>query len=261
MPASDSLGFKAWRGMPSLQPNEHAHGDLELNLPFTGAVTYFHGGRFATIPTGHLAVMWAAIPHQLTAVEDGTRMAWVTVPLAMALRWGLSEQAVARLMRGELLLSPSADAVDAALAEGWAVDFEQGGDPATVQLEVQARLRRLLSAAEEAPAEDASGVISRMAAWLAEHRAEDVAMEDLARAVGLHPKYAATRFREVCGMTPWQYLTRLRVAEAQRLMLTTAHTVLAVAQQAGFGSQARFYAAFKDVCGEAPGRWRKRHRR
>ena len=261
MGASESLGFKAWEGAPSLQAAEHAHGDLELNLPYTGSVTYFHGGRFVSIPSGHLGVLWAAIPHQLTTVEPGTRMAWVTVPLAMALRWGLAEDAMARLMRGELLRSAAPDPVDAALAATWAADCTGDGDQATVQLEVQARLRRLLRAAEQAPAQDASGVISRIAAWLAEHRSEDLAMEDLARAVGLHPKYAATRFREVCGMTPWQYLTRLRVAEAQRLLLTTDLTILAIAERSGFGSQARFYAAFRDICGEAPGRWRKRHRR
>lgn len=261
MGASESLGFKAWQGQPGLQPAEHAHGDLELNLPFSGGVRYFHGGRFVDIPAGRLAVLWAAIPHQLTAVEPGTRMAWVTVPLAMALGWGLSEQAMSRLMRGELLLSACSDPVEAGLAEQWAADFAEGGDPATVQLEVQARLRRLCQVARQAPAAGAGGVIERMAAWLAEHRAEEVAMEDLARAIGLHPKYAATRFREACGMTPWQYLMRLRVAEAQRLMLTTGHTVLAIAEQAGFGSQARFYAAFKEICGLAPGQWRKRHRR
>jgi len=261
MSQRSSLGFRAWDGEPQGQRAEHAHADLELNLVYTGSVTYFHGGRFVSIPPRRLAVLWAAIPHQMTAFEPGTEMAWVTVPLAMALRWQLDESAMARLMQGELLLAEEASDLDTGLARSWAEDGRRGADPQTVELEVQARLRRVMRGGRGAPLAHEAEVVERMAAWLVDHRCEEVAMEDLARAVGLHPKYAATRFREACGMTPWQYLTRLRVAESQRLLLTTGLTVLAIAERAGFGSQARFYAAFRDICGIPPGRWRAEQRR
>ncbi|MDA3960008.1 MAG: AraC family transcriptional regulator, partial [Planctomycetota bacterium] len=183
-----------------------------------------------------------------------------TIPLATALRWGLAESAMAELMRGAFLMAPEPTPIDAALAEQWARDRSSGIDQETTRLEIQARLRRLCASAKEVSDDGSTDVVARMASWLADHHQDDCSLDDLARDVGLHPKYASTRFRQACGMSPWQYLMRLRIATAQRLMLTSTHTVLAIAQQAGFGSQARFYAAFKDVCGEAPGQWRRRYR-
>jgi transcriptional regulator GlxA family with amidase domain len=64
-------------------------------------------------------------------------------------------------------------------------------------------------------------------------------------------------FRRECGLAIWQYLTRLRVSHAQVELLCTDKTVLSIALDAGFGSLARFYAAFQKECGLAPGEYRK----
>jgi len=42
----------------------------------------------------------------------------------------------------------------------------------------------------------------------------------------------------------WEYLTRLRVSHAQRLLITTDLKVLDIAMESGFASVAPFYAAF-----------------
>ena len=59
-------------------------------------------------------------------------------------------------------------------------------------------------------------------------------------------------------MSIWQYLTRLRLAHAQWLLLTSERSVLSIALESGFGSLARFYAAFTREYGTPPGEFRKR---
>lgn len=258
--AADSLGFSARVTHPGAMRDDHAHGDLELNILLAGRVRYIHAGATIDLPRERLAVFWAALPHRLVETSDDARMALAVIPLSDALRWGLAERAMGDLMRGAFLIAPAPSTIDAALARQWAEDADTGIDPGTTKLEIQARVRRLCNVAEILDPDDGD-VIVRMTRWLEAHHREACSLDDLARAVGLHPKYASTRFRLTCGMSPWQYLLRLRVATAQRLLLTTRHTVLAIAEQAGFGSQARCYAAFQDVCGESPGRWRRRHRR
>jgi AraC-like DNA-binding protein len=54
-----------------------------------------------------------------------------------------------------------------------------------------------------------------------------------------------------------QYLERLRLTHTQRLLLTSDHDVLTIALDAGFGSLARSYVAFKRAFGETPPAYRR----
>ncbi|MER3443431.1 MAG: hypothetical protein C4333_04640 [Meiothermus sp.] len=99
---------------------------------------------------------------------------------------------------------------------------------------------------------------ARMAAFLAEHHTRPVRPAEAARMVGLNPNYAAGLFLRHFGMTPTDYLTALRVAHAQRLLLSSELGVLEVALESGFGSPSRFYAAFTRLVGESPGAFRRR---
>ncbi|MEO6907096.1 MAG: helix-turn-helix domain-containing protein, partial [Abditibacteriaceae bacterium] len=54
------------------------------------------------------------------------------------------------------------------------------------------------------------------------------------------------------------YLTRQRVAHAQRLLAMTALPILDVAAESGFNSISRFYEAFKTESGCTPRAFRKR---
>lgn len=104
----------------------------------------------------------------------------------------------------------------------------------------------------------------RHAAAMARHAAmyfrEPIGPSDVAAVVPLHPNYAMTVFRTVVGMTLGEYLTQCRIAEAQRLLITTGATTAEVAAASGFGSQSAFYAAFTKACGLAPGAYRRAYR-
>lgn len=81
---------------------------------------------------------------------------------------------------------------------------------------------------------------------------------ELAALAGLSRSRFHSVFRRVVGTTPVAHLTRLRLAEAQRLLRDTDGTVLDIALASGFGSLSRFYQAFVADTGVAPERWRRR---
>lgn len=99
--------------------------------------------------------------------------------------------------------------------------------------------------------------VERMARFLARHFREPVRVADVAEHVSLHPHYAMSVFREGAGMSIVDYLTRLRVAHAQRLLMTTDRAVLDIALDAGFGSLSRFYEAFRAQVRQTPRAYRK----
>ncbi len=54
-----------------------------------------------------------------------------------------------------------------------------------------------------------------------------------------------------------EHLTFHRIAHAQRLLATTDAKVIDVANESGFPSLSRFYAAFRSVCGQTPNAFRQ----
>lgn len=253
-------------GEPVPMPRSHAHGDLELNFIYSGKIRYFLSGRIAEIQAGKLAVFWAGLPHQVLDSDPGTRFMWLHVPLETVLRWSLGTDFIQTLLGGALLLDQEGLSWDADLTRGWVRDLDPnhrgGGLLDAVELEVEGRLRRLVKSQHyglRAPTSDEQRrrQVTAMTAFIASHYRDDVSIKSIAKSAQLSPNYAMQLFRRECGLSIWQYLTRLRVSHAQVELLCSDKTVLAIALDAGFGSLARFYAAFQKECGIAPGEYRK----
>lgn len=256
------LGFSAWQGIPAVMGHAHVHSDVELNLPLQGGATYFHGGRFQELDAGRLAVLWAGVPHQLMRVQPGTRFIWVTIPLAWLLQWQLPPAFVQGLLSGAVITT-EADLVDRALFARWVLDLatRDQARQAIAALEVEARMRRLALGdhrSPPAPAPPRTGRIERMTRYVGEHYHEPLTVAAIAAAVGLHPNYAMQRFHRLTGMRLWAYVTQLRIAHAQRLLLSGDAKMIDIALEAGFGSASRFYAAFRQHAGCTPRQFRSR---
>jgi AraC family transcriptional regulator, melibiose operon regulatory protein len=242
-----------------------AHGELELNFVYSGGFTYFMGGRFVDIPAGALSVFWGALPHQIVDTEPGTEFMQARVPLATVLRWGLPPAFIRKVLGGEVVLDPQSPAWDNELTRRWVAD-SASAEPGALhicELELEARLRRLATkrqqkCAPRSPEHKPRRQVEAITAFLADNYRDDISTADIGRAINLHPNYAMTLFRRECGMSIWQYLIRLRLSQAQLMLLTTDKTVLAIALESGFGSLARFYAAFTRECAISPGEFRKR---
>jgi AraC family transcriptional regulator, melibiose operon regulatory protein len=256
---------QAGLGSAELLRQAPAHGDVELNFLYSGAVRYFVGGRFVDVGAGMLSVLWGALPRQVFEIQPRTELMYLRVPLVTLLRYGLPSSFVRKLLSGELLIDTQGPSWDAELTRRWVADHS-GGEPATLracELELEARLRRLAArrqqrVAPRAPEHKARRQVEAVTSFLAANYKDDISTTDIGRAVGLHPNYAMTLFRRECGMSIWQYLIRLRLSQAQLMLLTTDKTVLAIALESGFGSLARFYAAFTRECAISPGEFRKR---
>jgi AraC-like DNA-binding protein len=262
---TEPRGLAAGLGVAAAKREGQPHGELELNFVYEGGLRYFVGGRFVDVPAGSLTVFWAAMPHQIVEVLPRTEFMFLHVPLSTLLRYNLGGTFVRKVLAGEVVVDPQSPAWDAELTRRWVADAS-GSDPITwrtCELEVEARLRRLAwkrqhKTAPRSTENKAQKQVEAITAFLAESYRDDISTADIGRAIGLHPNYAMTLFRRECGMSIWQYLIRLRLAHAQLMLLTSDKTVLAIALESGFGSLARFYAAFTRECSISPGEFRKR---
>lgn len=110
----NTFGFVAWRGASTVMSAPHAHNDIEINY-CSSELVYSSGGKVTTLPAGTPCAFWGAKPHQLIQIDDGHLMAFVTVPLARFMSWGLPEAVKDGLLRGAVLVG-SADTPSGELA-------------------------------------------------------------------------------------------------------------------------------------------------
>ena len=285
------------RGAPPPMFSMHRHDDVEINLVLDGQLHYLFGGQPLTIREGEIAVFWAAQPHGLVDSRTGD-MCWLHVPFSMFLAWGLPEAQTAPLLSAQPLITHAPDlarriahmaerwgeevggaepggGADAATADGaGGADGSSRGDDESTEialLEIQAAMRRVLRASSrahpEAPSDGGGSVpaarlrqVSTMAQYVRDHHRSPVTVADIAAAVHLAPSHAMTVFRRTAGVTLGDYVTMCRVAEAQRLLLTTSLKVTEIAEEAGFGSLSSFYEHVSAACGMTPREYRRQRR-
>jgi len=265
-------GFTCERWQPERMARANRHNEIELNYLDEGSITYLLGGRRMSVRSGRLAAFWAAIPHQIIAIESRTPYFVATIPLAWFLQCRLPGNFVGKLLRGEAVDEPDqARAVlDTALFPSWTNDLERGDaeQKRAALLEVEARLLRLAarvgsSRARPAPLDIGAAIperVEKMATFLATNYTEKLTVQEIADAAGLHPNYAMGVFRKTFGTTLIEYLTQMRISHAQRLLATSETKILEVALSSGFSSLSRFNAVFSRICGEPPSEYRQRHR-
>ena len=97
-----------------------------------------------------------------------------------------------------------------------------------------------------------SGHIAQAIAWLRENYKMPLHVEDLADRLNMATSTFHKHFKDVTTVSPLQYQKRLRLAEAQRLMLSEGHDATQAAFAVGYESPTQFSREYKRLFGEAP---------
>jgi AraC family transcriptional regulator len=87
--------------------------------------------------------------------------------------------------------------------------------------------------------------------------ASQLTIADVAAECRLTPSHFARSFRCSTGVAPHEFLSRIRIDEARRLMLSTKLPLADIALICGFGDQSYFTRVFSRSIGASPGAWRK----
>lgn len=246
----ERFGFDFWEHRATGMAAPHSHLDVEVNLLLDGQFLYQFGGRECALEPGRLTLFWAGMPH-FNPHPSPHRGLWGTIPIRWILERPNLHELCEALLRGTWVVSPAGrEAEDARLLAAWTGDLRSGSPnrTAAVELELEARLLRLPPAAFRSARRrsvPATGFERCTALIARRYQDPDLCTADLAADLGLHAKSLLRAFRRQSGMTLWEYITRLRLAHAERLLLTSRQTVLAAAFDAGFGSSSAYYEARK----------------
>jgi AraC-like DNA-binding protein len=98
--------------------------------------------------------------------------------------------------------------------------------------------------------------IDRACAFMEEHFAERLCLDQICRQVGLSKSTLLRAFTKSKGVTPYNYLENIRIGAAKKLLEQGAPPVEA-ALQTGFSDQSHFTNYFSRLIGLAPGVYRE----
>lgn len=101
--------------------------------------------------------------------------------------------------------------------------------------------------------------LNKVKAFVEANVAEPLRLNDLAAACGLSRMHFAAQFRAATGLRPHDYVLSRRIEHAKRFITAGGATLVEIALDSGFQSQAHFCAIFKRLTGVTPTMWRGRH--
>lgn len=125
-------------------------------------------------------------------------------------------------------------------------------------LEVQiaaALLRDFRSNAEkeEVPPPDSDSYVRMAAEYMRAYYSADITIGDICGEIHVSPFHFIRMFKQKTGMTPHQFLLRVRIEKARELLQSGRYSISEAASACGFISIPHFYEKFKEITGASPG--------
>jgi AraC-like DNA-binding protein len=248
-PVTPRLRVRSWHhrfGPTELGSGSHAF--VEVAWVLEGAVTYRVGDRDIVVESGRGIVIPARVEHA-TRVSPGSRAgsAWIASEQVSGVAASLGRRAFAEAT----LLGDASDLARlGALLESEAEEARAGqllAAEALAEALVVAIVRRA-PAAVQSPSDPRLG---KAIALIESQYAESLGVDALSRAAGISRFHFSRMFRDALGMSPYQYLQRVRLERARELLLG-GNCVTDAALSVGFRDLGRFARAFREEFGCAP---------
>ena len=278
MPQQENIQFGSVRDFAAAMPVHqkryatHWHDAAEFVLALMDGCIYRVYGMEYRLSSGDVLLIWPRELHELVSTPEGGTL---IVQFSASLLESHRDLAVSARMLTPLRLIPCAAQKElAGLLSGrmrQALSIYTSGDffrETRCKLLVYEMLLALAEQSDRAKIHN-SGIanfsseawarVRRACAYIDAHCTEDLRQRDVADAVNLSPCYFSRLFRRYVQASFPEYLARVRVHEAERLLLKSDLPITECAYQAGFQSITVFNKCFLEITGNTPREYRRRY--
>ncbi len=104
--------------------------------------------------------------------------------------------------------------------------------------------------------QEPDGIITRAQEYIRQNFRRDLALEEVARTVGISPYYFSKLFKEEAGVNFTEYLTEIRIETAKRLLSDRELSIKQVCMDSGYANPNYFSRIFKKWVGITPTEFR-----
>lgn len=267
--SENAIGFKMWKGVFNKMKTPHNHNDIEINFLLSGWVKYIHGGKLVEIRAHEFTVFWGGIPHSVIDIEEGLVAYWITLPLEWLIKWNIPGNLLEKILSGIMVRQISnreENNYNEKLLDTWQKEFDTGEKDyfKNIHLELESKIRRLSQSFQETEKSLLTQSIHKpfnlLLATVNQEYLNIKNTEEIGETLNLHHKYLMQMFKKHTNMNLWEYILRLRVSHAQRLLITTKGKMIHICFASGFQSNSSFYYIFEKYNnGISPAKYRKTH--
>ena len=269
------FGMRIFR--PEVMVNPHTHGHIEVNLLRHARMHYVVDGEPVTIEPDVPVAFWAAVPHQLVAVEpvgEATpELGNIYLPLDAFLFMAHIHKLQVALLTGAMVALPP-ECLPFAQVQRWFSDYRTGDAARAdlVKMELNSLFRRVslgpMSSLRPSwlEAGDATSLgsahvrhVVAMVRFILDNLEQPLRNADVAAVTGLHTNYALALFSKIMLLPLKQFIIRMRLMRARGLLLESDLAISSVAGACGFLSISQFYAHFSAAYGTSPQQFRHRY--
>lgn len=126
---------------------------------------------------------------------------------------------------------------------------------------IDAMLSRLIAAFEENHSgnSDTAQMIRYLIRYIDSNYTQPLSVEFLSQFSSISRSHLTKLFRKYTGFAPNEYIIRLRISHAKRMLLSTDESVADIAYACGFNDINNFINLFKKHTSETPGAYRRKH--
>lgn len=257
------------RQVPFGMDSQHFHSHYELYYLWSGRRQYFIGTKVYSIEPGtlvfinpgniHRTLSVDAMPHTRSLLQiDASRYLEISAPLPRELRRELEKaRAIVYCFEGaererlEWLLN--------------AMYLEQRPEdrtaPALLRLRLEELFLLLLRGQSQAQSPSLEGEkqqkVYEILDYISEYYADITSLDDLCARFFVSKSHLCHIFKKTTGLTVQEYLTAIRIRNAQQLLVETGTPITAIAEGVGYGSLTHFERMFKRLAGLSPGAYRR----
>lgn len=92
--------------------------------------------------------------------------------------------------------------------------------------------------------------------YINEHYPENICIKNLAEIEHYNESYYCEWFKRKTGLSPMEYIKKLRIEKAKELLINTDCSILQIAEQVGYSFNSSFSRIFKEIEGTSPAQFR-----
>ena len=250
----------------------HRHEETSIICCLRGEYTYeFHGLASITLTAGSFLVIPAHVEHRhLKAIDPmGNRLEILLAPnLKRSLHHSVFDTPTCRTLHASLLkraLSPEKchksllnlcrELYELTKPSPSKLSEEQTAFARILCQHILYKMSRPSSFSEKRAIVPFNDIVK----WLESHLSEKIGIDRIVAHIGYSRTQVFNLFHENTGLTPADFLSRLRIKNAKQLLETTGHSAVQIANMCGFSTASVFNAAFRRHTGTTPLEWRLRH--
>ena len=246
----------------------HVHKAVELLYVKSGSFIVLLDGVEYAIEKGDLVLFCSnAIHHVFTKNLPENEYYVIKISPSFFLQFSTQEEGTEYVMRfainrkenkniwkrEELEGTPLLSALQSLIAEH---EGQKYASQVAIKLKIMELLVEILrndsSTDTRVPHNQTAALIYNTMIYVRNHYTEDMDERELARSLGMSYSYFSRSFKRVTGITFKQYLNRIRINQAEKLLCRGNASVSEVATKCGYNSISYFINVYKSITGKTP---------